>query len=258
MKPGSLPFAVDIISPARECLDRDSSDHLLPGAYIILKDGSNRSPILAPRNLDSKELNLFPRAAEINTAPSSVPANAFCNITGAPLNDENRSVVQIIRDRNTETRWVILLRQFDALPTDFDTPRNFLTMTSSLQPHFDNYAFGVDVDDNYRIIQFAQPSPDFDVSNVGTLKLAEGQEMPYDECLRLHFHFCLRMYVSSPPPGVQAYTMRDVQDLEEEIGMNERDESLPELADPVWSSPLGQEILRAAMAQRCAYFLSLV
>jgi hypothetical protein len=108
--------------------------------------------------------------------------------------------------------------------------------------------------DNYRIIQFAKPSPDFDVSNVGTLKLAEGQEMPYDECLRLHFHFCLRMYVSSPPPGVQAYTMRDVQDLEEEIGMNERDESLPELTDPVWSSPLGQEILRAAMAQRCTCF----
>jgi hypothetical protein len=76
--------------------------------------------------------------------------------------------------------------------------------------------------------------------------------MPYDECLRLHFHFCLRMYVSSPPPGVQAYTMRDVEDLEEEIGMNERDESLPELTDPIWNSPLGQEILRAAMTQRCA------
>jgi hypothetical protein len=39
MKARSLPFAVDIISPARECLDRDSTDYFLPGAYIILKDG---------------------------------------------------------------------------------------------------------------------------------------------------------------------------------------------------------------------------
>ncbi|KAF9512064.1 hypothetical protein BS47DRAFT_1117763 [Hydnum rufescens UP504] len=123
-------------------------------------------------------------------------------------------------------------------------------MASFLQPHFDNYAFGIDVDDNYRIIQFARPSSDFDISNAGMLKLPEGQRMPYDECLRLHFHFCLRMYVSSPPPGVQAYTMRDVEDLEEEIGMHERDESLPEPTDPIWNSPLGQEVLRAAMTQR--------
>jgi hypothetical protein len=41
IKPGSLPFAVDVIPPIRECLDRDSIDHLLPGAYLILKDGWN-------------------------------------------------------------------------------------------------------------------------------------------------------------------------------------------------------------------------
>jgi hypothetical protein len=79
--------------------------------------------------------------------------------------------------------------------------------------------------------------------------------MPYDECLRLHFHFCLRMYVSCPPPGVQTYTIREVEDLQEEIGIYEYDESLPELNDPVWSSPLGREILRSVMARHCAYFL---
>ncbi|KAF9512063.1 hypothetical protein BS47DRAFT_1117809 [Hydnum rufescens UP504] len=108
IKPGSLPFAVDVIPPIRERLDRDSTDHLLPGAYLILKDGTKFSPGLAARSLGSKGLNLFPRVLEINTAPPSIPASAFCNITGASLSDENKSVVQIIQNRDAETRWVIV------------------------------------------------------------------------------------------------------------------------------------------------------
>jgi hypothetical protein len=76
--------------------------------------------------------------------------------------------------------------------------------------------------------------------------------MPSDECLRLHFHFCLRMYVSSPPPGVQTYRMCDIESLQDDAGMYENDENLPALDDPIWNSPLGREVLRAAMA-RCAY-----
>ena len=144
-------------------------------------------------------------------------------------------------------------------------------MAASLRPHFDKYAFGIDVDvcnvlycwrdktiqeflqDSYRIVQFARPEPGFDVSNAGTLNTPDGQEMPYDECLRLHFHFCLRMYVAYPPPGVQTYTLREIENLQDDAGMYEVDESLPELHNPIWNSPLGREVLRAAMTRGCTY-----
>jgi hypothetical protein len=57
--------------------------------------------------------------------------------------------------------------------------------------------------------------------------------MPYDDCLRLHFHFCLRMYISSPPPGVQTYTLYEIENLQDDAGMYERDASLPELDDMI-------------------------
>jgi hypothetical protein len=78
--------------------------------------------------------------------------------------------------------------------------------------------------------------------------------MPYDNCLRLHFQFCIRMYLASPPPGTQAYSTDDVEDLQEAVGVHDGDESLPELSDPVWNSALGQEVLRSIMARRGAYF----
>lgn len=107
--------------------------------------------------------------------------------------------------------------------------------------------------DNYRIIQFAKPSPEFDITTAGTLKIPEGQEMPHKECLRLHFHFCLRMYISSTPPEIQTYSLEEVEDFQEVIGMYD-DDPLPGLTDPVWDSLLGKEVLRAAIAQGGAYF----
>ncbi|KAF9519400.1 hypothetical protein BS47DRAFT_1337155 [Hydnum rufescens UP504] len=121
-------------------------------------------------------------------------------------------------------------------------------MTSSVQSQFDKFAFGIDVDDNYRIVQFVRPSPEFDISQVGTFENPEGQPKPYDECLRLHFHYCLRMYVSCPPPGVQTYSMAEIEDLQDAVGMFERDEDPPPRDDPIWDSDLGREVLRSVMA----------
>ncbi|KAF9512380.1 hypothetical protein BS47DRAFT_1065956 [Hydnum rufescens UP504] len=190
----------------------------------------------------------FPRG--IPTVPSSIRGSAFCNITGVPLSDEDRSVVPILQNRIEETRLVIFLGRYERLPPDLDTSQNYLTMASFLQPHFDQYSFGIDVDDDYRIVQFSRPSPDFDVSNAGVLKIPESQAMPYDNCLRLHFQFCIRMYLASPPPGTQTYSMGDVEDLQEAVGVYDGDESLPEMSDPVWNSTLGGEVLRSIMARR--------
>ena len=106
--------------------------------------------------------------------------------------------------------------------------------------------------DNCRIIQFAKPSPEFDISKAGTLKIPESRAMPYEQCLRLHFHFCVRMYLADAPPGVPTYAINDAEDLLDEMGFYEGNEILPELNDPVWDSPLGREVLRSVMAQRCA------
>jgi hypothetical protein len=93
------------------------------------------------------------------------------------------------------------------------------------------------------------------LSHAGALKIPEGEKTPYDECLKLHFNFCLQIYVAYPPPGVQTYGLEDIEDLEEEAGVYERDAGLPDLTDPIWNSPIGREVLRAAMAWRCVYSL---
>ncbi|KAF9514112.1 hypothetical protein BS47DRAFT_1392692 [Hydnum rufescens UP504] len=175
--PGTLPFAINIDSVAHEPVDRDSTDLISPRAYIILTDDSSgntrkRSALEVLRDtLDSQELNLF--LAHIGATPSSISGDAFCNITGASLTDENRSIVQIIRDNGNETIWSIV-----------------------------------------RV------------------------------CLRCK---CL------PAPGVSTYTTNDLNYLEEGIWLYEGNERLPEPSDPLWDSPLGQEVHRSAMARRCAY-----
>jgi hypothetical protein len=49
--------------------------------------------------------------------------------------------------------------------------------------------------------------------SLAVLGIPGGHKMLYDECLRLHFHFCLRMYVSAPPQET------DVRDLREAMGL---------------------------------------
>ena len=61
------------------------------------------------------------------------------------------------------------------------------------------------------------------------------------------------MYLASPPPGIPTYDIQDADDLQEEMGLYDGNETLPELSDPLWDSPLGREVLRSAMAQRRAY-----
>ncbi|KAF9513298.1 hypothetical protein BS47DRAFT_975419 [Hydnum rufescens UP504] len=113
------------------------------------------APRVSADRLNSEALLAFPR--NIAAVPASVPGNSFCNITGATLSDENKSVVPIIQNRIEEKRLIIFVGPYEQLPVDLDTPQNYLTMASSLRPQFDEYAFGIDVDDDYRIIQFSKP-----------------------------------------------------------------------------------------------------
>ncbi|KAF9515245.1 hypothetical protein BS47DRAFT_1361149 [Hydnum rufescens UP504] len=219
----------------------------------ILMAETNSAALVSSDLLDSEALLAFPRS--ITAVPASIPSSSFCNITGVPLSDENKSVVPIIQNRIEEKRLIIFVGPYEELPADLDTPQNYLTMASSLRPHFDQYAFGIDVDDDYRIIQFSKPTPEFDITNAGTLKMPESQAMPYSNCLRLHFQLCIHMYLASPPPGAQTFTTWELNCLQDEVGLYEEDEPLPELTDPVWDSPLGREVLRSIIARGGVYSL---
>ncbi|KAF9508206.1 hypothetical protein BS47DRAFT_243890 [Hydnum rufescens UP504] len=61
-----LPFAVDI-DPA-DPMDRESTDHVSPGAYLIVKDETNSIPPVFIRMLDSKRLSIFPTARDQYTS----------------------------------------------------------------------------------------------------------------------------------------------------------------------------------------------
>ncbi|KAF9504435.1 hypothetical protein BS47DRAFT_1401412 [Hydnum rufescens UP504] len=145
IKPGSAPFAADVKSAWKVPIDRESEDYLAPGAYLILND-------VFMRMLTSRQFILFPRDLKSRTPLLPIAASTICNITGTPLDDGDRNLVQIIQNRDFETKPGILLRPFWELPSDLDTAQNYLTMTSSLQSQFDKFAFGIDVDDNYRIM----------------------------------------------------------------------------------------------------------
>jgi hypothetical protein len=78
IKPGPDPFCVAIDSALRVPIDRDSTDHLAPGAYLILIDGqtltcfssyskmtfrvlgTNVSPLVIRRDGDGAEFSLHP------------------------------------------------------------------------------------------------------------------------------------------------------------------------------------------------------
>ncbi|KAF9504434.1 hypothetical protein BS47DRAFT_1368802 [Hydnum rufescens UP504] len=47
------------------------------------------------------------------------------------------------------------------------------------------------------------------------------------------------MYVSCPPPGVQTYSIEEIEELQDAVGMFERDEDPPPLDHPIWDSDLG-------------------
>ncbi|KAF9521097.1 hypothetical protein BS47DRAFT_10391 [Hydnum rufescens UP504] len=68
--------------------------------------------------------------------------------------------------------------------------------------------------------------------------------MSFDTCLKLHFHFCLWMYLSSPPHGAPLYEDNELNHLLEQMGLYEPDERLLELLDPQWDSPFGREVLQ--------------
>ncbi|KAF9502948.1 hypothetical protein BS47DRAFT_1402912 [Hydnum rufescens UP504] len=130
IKPGPLPFSVDIDSAPKEPIERDSIALLSPGAYIILIDGTKSAPVVSSDLLGSETLLAFPRS--ITAVSASIPSSSFCNITGVPLSDENKSVVPIIQNRIEEKRLIIFVGPYEELPADSDTPQNYLTMASSL------------------------------------------------------------------------------------------------------------------------------
>ncbi|KAF9504330.1 hypothetical protein BS47DRAFT_1355344 [Hydnum rufescens UP504] len=51
--------------------------------------------------------------------------------------------------------------------------------------------------------------------------------MSFNTCLKLHFHFCFWMYLSSPPHGAPLYEDNELNYLLEQMGLYEPDERLP-------------------------------
>jgi len=96
IKPGSAPFSVDINSAFRGSIDRESEDHLAPGAYLILSDGTNFSPRVSMRMVTSRQYILFPRELESHTPPLSIVASTTCNNSKQRHRNQTRNSFEAI------------------------------------------------------------------------------------------------------------------------------------------------------------------
>jgi len=133
--------------------------------------------------------------------------------------------------------------------SEFMVAENVVSGLEDIIALFCDNKIGIDVDDNYHIVNF--DGPEYfkgDVSLKMHLTLANGPHQPSDRFLRLHFERCLA--VSAFGGGIESdYTGEEIDSFMEVLGVfdNQIDST-----DPRWSTPLGIEVYAYLIRQRMA------
>ncbi|RDB17247.1 hypothetical protein Hypma_001762 [Hypsizygus marmoreus] len=124
-------------------------------------------------------------------------------------------------------------------------PANAVLMRKDLIPAFQDNAFGVDVDDNYRIVAFRDFGLNASLIPVGSLAPSRQAEHPQPgpgaEFLREHFRKCLTVHL----PGGDIwddYSLGEVQATFREVGLSDSDDEVEPMDSPKWKTVLGNEI----------------
>ncbi|KAF8892781.1 hypothetical protein CPB84DRAFT_1783516 [Gymnopilus junonius] len=120
-------------------------------------------------------------------------------------------------------------------------PSNAMLISKDLVSAFLNNAFGIDVDDNYRIVVFSDigsTKESMPESAQGLLNFS-GSQGPDDKFLRLHFRHCLNVHLIGGDIG-NDYSAEDIVEAM-------KDDGLVAFDDPRWMTPLGREIFEDYM-----------
>ncbi|RDB26160.1 hypothetical protein Hypma_006205 [Hypsizygus marmoreus] len=131
--------------------------------------------------------------------------------------------------------------------TSHTVATNVGLMRKELIPAFHNNDFGIDVDDNYRIVIFRDFGPAMasllPLGSVAHYRQAGGLSPgPADVFLREHFRKCLTVHL---PRGdiSDDYGVREIQAAFHEFGLSDRDEEVLPFSDERWHTVLGKELL---------------
>ncbi|RDB26399.1 hypothetical protein Hypma_006228 [Hypsizygus marmoreus] len=120
-------------------------------------------------------------------------------------------------------------------------------MRKDLISAFHDNAFGIDVDDNYRVVVFRDFGPAMasllPLGSSAHFRRAQGRQPgPGDAFLREHFRKCLTVHL---PRGdiSDDYDIDEIQAACDELGLSERDDAVVPLSDERWHTVLGKELL---------------
>ncbi|KAK7045290.1 hypothetical protein R3P38DRAFT_2609712 [Favolaschia claudopus] len=250
-------------------MEPDSTDPLSPGNYGIFLDHTgdcrcSSVPALryARRPRTSYwELFQYREPHTLETVKSSIPTDIQHSVA---IRDDARCVFTGDQTDLT-TVWVVPpifgiltedVSDGDWDPTPFKCPANVFTMRSDLAQSFYLNLFGVDVDDQYRIVMF---TPEGGLQELLPSHFKPFGQSQYDQAtdhfLRRHFRLCLNVQLCQGDihedfPGAEIF------ETSIELGISYYAngllnlEDLAPAEDPRWETELGQEIHRDLWARR--------
>ncbi|RDB16647.1 hypothetical protein Hypma_002366 [Hypsizygus marmoreus] len=234
----------------------DPSSRLLPGDYLWVDPSTAQSgprPLLAKRSSLSSyrakhsadkdpvsgathELYTFPPSFEQSVASRD---GWRCFITGEEASPPEKELA-LTWLFPPAWKYRLLCQNGRTSPPveDFVSTSNVGLIRKDLISLFNDNAFGVDVDDDYRLVIFRDLGPN--------VQLAQRQQGispgPDGRFLREHFRWCLVVHLLGGDVR-EDYHVDDVAGLAQELGLlGETDEDVVQLEDERWQSALGREL----------------
>ncbi|KAK7045306.1 hypothetical protein R3P38DRAFT_3434336 [Favolaschia claudopus] len=131
-------------------------------------------------------------------------------------------------------------------PTTFECPANVFTMRGDLAQSFYLNRFGVDVDDQYRIVVFTPEGGLLDLlPSHFTPPSQSPNEQSIDYFLRKHFRFCLNVQLCRGDI-TEDFPQTQIYQTSIELGIDD----LAPPKDPRWKTEIGKEIRRDLYARQ--------
>ncbi|KIJ51942.1 hypothetical protein M422DRAFT_243514 [Sphaerobolus stellatus SS14] len=230
-----------------------SPEIVQPGHYIMLSitgEGIRvglmvtqpRSRIPTHSNTPTRESHYRPRART---------RDGKCLITGLQTQTYSRLKVAHIFPRAHDAEWIrkgypskIIDTADEGVmggPTKIDSVQNLITIRSDLHDTWDNYEFGVDPNNNYRITAFTNGNGDINGLHLQLDHIQDQALRPLDELFI--DHFMQGLYKHMKGAGETRWTY---EDYDAAFGDGSFDMSNPKL----WNTMQGKQLFEIALADR--------
>ncbi|KAH9998412.1 hypothetical protein BJV77DRAFT_1064918 [Russula vinacea] len=196
-----------------------------PGYYILLSTAGEPTRVTL-KSIPLLERPPVPRPSTLSEEPhygmrARDRDGESCLITGGPIAFCRLSVAHIF-PRVHGIEWTHkgypskITEQGDNTDmggsTKIDSLQNLITLRYDIHCVWDNYEFGVDPSNNYRITSFAKGNPDFNGLYLKLDHIHDPTLRPLDELFADHFMQCVSKFVIGTGPGERGWTSEECED----------------------------------------------